>query len=134
VTSGLYQQQGTLTLPIDVQVLGITKKGSRYHIPVVLRIQAAALTTIAGDKGQTGSFRVYAAAGGPLGVTSDVHEKSQPFTIPPGTPDMATKMFTYTLEMVTDARADRIVIAAYDELSRQYGIIRVMLGALPKGQ
>jgi VWFA-related protein len=134
VTSSLYQPQRPMSLPIDVQVLAVTKKGRRYHIPVVLRIPAAALTTIPGHKGQSGSFRVYAAAGGPLGIMSDVHEKSQPFTIPPEATDTATKIFTYTLEMVTDARADRIVVAAYDELSRQYGIMRVSLDTLPKGQ
>ena len=32
--------------------------------------------------------------------------------------------------MVTDARADRIVIGAYDELSKQYGVLRIKLDSV----
>ena len=135
VVASLYQPTKAQTLPIDVQILGMTKKGRRYHIPIILRIPASALTTLPGDHGQSGSFRVYAAAGGQLGIMSDVYEKSQPFTIPEGATDVATKQFTYEFEMVTDARADRIVVGALDELSKQYGVIRVKLTALTqKGQ
>jgi hypothetical protein len=99
---------------------------NRYHIPVVLRIAASALTTLPDNKGNgSGSFRVYAAAGGVLGIMSDVYEKSQAFTIPRDATDVATRQFTYEFEMVTDARADRIVVGAYDELSKQYGVVRI---------
>ena len=127
VVSSLYQPQRVSTLPIDVQVLGITKVKNRWHIPVVIRIPAASLTALPDDKGMSGSFRVYAAAGGALGIMSDVYEKSQPFTIPKDATDVATKQFTYEFEMVTDARADRIVVGAYDELSKQYGVLRIKL-------
>jgi VWFA-related protein len=130
IVSSLYQPQHVSTLPIDVQVLHITKVKNRWHIPVVLRIPAASLTTLPDDKGSSGSFRVYAAAGGLLGIMSDVYEKSQPFTIPKDATDVATKQFTYEFEMVTDARADRIVIGAYDELSKQYGVLRIKLDSV----
>jgi VWFA-related protein len=127
VVSSLYQPQRVSTLPIDVQVLGITKVKNRYHIPIVIRIPAASLTALPDEKGSSGSFRIYAAAGGLLGIMSDVYEKSQPFTIPKDATDVATKQFTYEFEMVTDARADRIVIGVYDELSKQYGVLRINL-------
>ncbi|HEX7422163.1 MAG TPA: VWA domain-containing protein [Thermoanaerobaculia bacterium] len=130
VVSSLYQPQHVSTLPIDVQVLRITKVKNRWHIPVVIRIPAASLTALPDDKGMSGSFRVYAAAGGALGIMSDVYEKSQPFTIPKDATDVATKQFTYEFEMVTDARADRIVIGAYDELSKQYGVLRIKLDSV----
>jgi VWFA-related protein len=130
VVSSLYQPQRISTLPIDVQILGITKVKNRWHIPVVIRIPAASLTALPDDKGMSGSFRVYAAAGGLLGIMSDVYEKSQPFTIPKDATDVATKQFTYEFEMVTDARADRIVIGAYDELSKQYGVMRIKLDSI----
>jgi VWFA-related protein len=130
VVSSLYQPPRVSTLPIDVQILGIAKVKNRWHIPIVIRIPAASLTALPDERGMSGSFRVYAAAGGLLGIMSDVYEKSQPFTIPKDATDVATKQFTYEFEMVTDARADRIVIGAYDELSKQYGVLRVKLDSV----
>jgi VWFA-related protein len=133
IVSALYQPQRAARLPIDVQVLSVTKTKRRYHIPIVIRIPAASLTMLPSDKGPAGTFRVYAAAGGVLGINSDVYEKSQPFTVPAGVVDPA-KIFTYEFEMVTDTRTDRIAIGVLDELSKDYGVIRVMLnpaGAQP---
>ena len=82
VVASLYQPQRSSSLPMDVQVLGITKSKRRYRIPIVVRIPAASLTALPDQNGgRSGSFRVYAAAGGALGIMSDVYRKSQPFTM-----------------------------------------------------
>jgi len=127
VLAALYQPQRGSAIPVDVQVLGKKKVKLGYRIPIVIRIPAASLTALPDAGGRSGVFRVYCAAGGTLGVNSDVHEQSQPFTIPAGAKDAATKIFTYSFEMLTDTRSDRIVIGIYDDLSKQYGVVRVML-------
>lgn len=130
VVAAMYQPQRAADLPIEVQVLRRTKKGRRFHIPIVLRIPASSLATQPTDKFRGGSFRVYAAAGGALGIMSDVYQKSQPFTVPYDAKDIDTKQFTYEFEMVTDGRADRIVVGACDELRKECGLVRVKLDAL----
>lgn len=120
IAASLYQPLRASSIPLDVELQAVTKKGRRFHIPLVLRIPTSSLMT---DNG-SGSFRVYAAAGGQLGIMSEVYEKSQPFTLhAAGQPPL----FTYSLEIVTDARADRIVVGVLDEVSKQSGLVRVML-------
>ena len=127
ILAALYQPQKASSIPVDVQVLDKKKLKNGWSIPIVIRVPAASLTALPDTNGRSGVFRVYAASGGLLGINSDVHQKSQPFTIPAGAKDAATKVFTYSFEMRTDTRTDRIVIGVYDELSKQYGIVRVKI-------
>jgi len=127
ILAALYQPQKASLIPVDVQVLDKKKLKRGYSIPIVIRIPASSLTALPDKNGRSGAFRVYAAAGGPLGINSDVNQRSQPFTIPAGAKDAATKIFTYSFEMRLDTRSDRIVIGIYDELSKQYGIVRVKI-------
>ncbi len=127
VLAAMYQPQKPSAIPLDIQVLDRKKTKRGYSIPIVIRFPASSLTALPDIKGRSGVFRVYAAAGGALGINSDVHQKSQPFTIPASAKDAATKIFTYSFEMLTDTKTDRIVIGVYDELSKQYGIVRVTI-------
>ncbi|HEV2722854.1 MAG TPA: VWA domain-containing protein, partial [Thermoanaerobaculia bacterium] len=127
ILAALYQPQKASSIPVDVQILDKKKLKNGWSIPIVIRVPAASLTALPDTNGRSGVFRVYAASGGLLGINGDVHQKSQPFTIPAGAKDAATKIFIYSFEMRTDTRTDRIVIGIYDELSKQYGIVRVKL-------
>jgi hypothetical protein len=84
------------------------------------------LTTAERDGVQAGSFAVFAAAGGMLGIMSDVSEKTQPFTVKPEDAQRAKDAhITYELELVCDGRADRISVGVLDAVSRQWGVVTV---------
>jgi hypothetical protein len=78
--------------------------------------------------GGSGTFSIFAASGGLLGVMSDVVEKAQKFSIKPGDEEKAkSSVLTYDLEIVSDSRADRIAVGVMDETSKESGIVVVKM-------
>ena len=129
VLTGLYARMPDSKILFDVRIGEITRRNRRYRIPVEIRIPVASLTTLPGASSYGGTFSVYAAAGGRLGVMSDVVEKSQQFTVKPEDAGKAQgAIVTYKLEMISDGRADRIGIGVLDETSREWGVITVRVG------
>ena len=126
VLTGLYARMPESKIPFDVRIGEITRRNRRYRIPVEIRIPVASLTTLPGATSYGGSFSVFAAAGGRLGVMSEVVEKSQQFTVKPEDAGKAQgAVLTYKLEMIADGRADRIGIGVMDGTSREWGVITV---------
>ena len=129
VLTGLYARMPDSKISFDVRIGEITRRNRRYRIPVEIRIPVASLTTLPGATSYGGSFSVFAAAGGRLGVMSDVVEKSQQFTVKPEDAGKAQgAVLTYKLEMIADGRADRIGIGVMDGTSREWGVITVRVG------
>jgi VWFA-related protein len=135
VLTALYADVGASRLPFEVQIGNVARRNRRYRIPVEVRIPVAALTALPGETVSGGTFSVFAAAGGKLGVMSDVVEKSQQFTIKPGDLEKAKEaVITYRLEMISDGRADRITIGVMDQTSREWGVMTVSLGPKPQAR
>ena len=134
VRTGLYAGVEKSTLPFEVTVGKISRVRRRYHIPLQIRVPVKALTAIPAGNSHGGSFSIYAVAGGMLGVMSDVTEKSQPFSIKASDVEKAEKaVVAYDLEVISDARADRISVGVLDDTSREWGVVAVRL-AKPKAK
>ena len=126
VRGALYSSVGDPALSFVVETGEPRRAARRYRIPVTIRIPVASLTTLPRDGTNAGSFAVYAAAGGMLGIMSDVTEKTQPFTVKPEDVEKAkTAFITYELEVVCDGRADRVSIGVLDDVSRHWGVVTV---------
>ncbi len=121
------------SLPFEVHPGAIKRSKRKFRIPLQIRIPVAALTALPGQSGQSGTFSVFAAAGGMLGIMSDVVEKSQTFSIKPGDVEKAeVAVITYDLEVISDGRADRVAIGVMDETSKEWGVVTVKLSTAQK--
>jgi VWFA-related protein len=128
VRSSLYTTIEKSRLTFDVAIGKITRSRRRFRIPVQIRIPAQALTALPAGAHHAGSFSVFSAAGGMMGIMSDVSERAQDFSIRPGDLERAgAALITYDLEILSDARADRISIGVLDETSKEWGVVTVKL-------
>jgi VWFA-related protein len=128
VRSALYAAVDDPSLDFIVETGQPRRAARRYRVPVTVRIPLSSLMTEPRDGTNAGSFAVYAAAGGQLGIMSDVTMKTQPFTIKPEDAGKAQSAFiTYQLEIICDGRADRVSIGIFDDVSKQWGVVTVKL-------
>jgi VWFA-related protein len=116
VITNLHHTLTSSVIPIEATVGESTEAG----IPITIRIPAAALTTRPGGGGQ---FTVFIATGGDLGVINDVQHRTEVFT---HTPSLPTH-FTYDFTLATDTLTDRVSIGVMDEVSKEYGLVRIEL-------
>ncbi|HYI09297.1 MAG TPA: VWA domain-containing protein [Thermoanaerobaculia bacterium] len=134
VVANLFQPLDTAAIPIEAEI-GAWKRTAknRWTAPLKVRVPVSALTTIAGTDGASGGFSVYVASGGILGVMGDVERRTQPFTIPQG--ELARTKdthFTYELTLEVDQVTRRISIGVLDEVSREYGLMRIEVAPQPR--
>jgi VWFA-related protein len=121
VVTNLHRPVAGATITFDATAGAVGDDGT---VPVTIRIPIAQLTTIGGK----GAFSVFVAAGGELGIVSDVAQRSQPFTIAEQDAARAREShFTYELRLRVDDRTDRISVGVLDETGRTYGLRLVTL-------
>ncbi|HYH06690.1 MAG TPA: VWA domain-containing protein [Thermoanaerobaculia bacterium] len=121
VLTNLHRPQSGATLTFDATAGGIDENG---EVPVTIRIPIAQLTTIGGK----GAFSVFVAAGGELGILTDVAQRSQPFTIDEQDAARAREShFTYELRLRVDNRTERISVGVFDETGRNFGLRLLVL-------
>lgn len=131
VISQLFRPQSENTLAIAANLGAPKTSGKRVTVPLRVRIPIANLTMLPQGGMQSGAFTVFAAAGGSrIGVSSDVIQKTQPFQIPERDVARAKKShYTYDLTVVTDGGAESVAVGVLDEVSKQFGVIRVPLAS-----
>jgi len=129
VVATLFQEpEGRDAIPFTVEYGKPSKLGSKWLVPLTVRVPIEALTTVPDAGGNGGGFSVFVAAGGDFGVVSDVSQKTQPFNIPQGDVERARESyFTYDMDLETDGRADHIAVGVFDELSKEFGLQRLAL-------
>lgn len=131
VRSNLFQrvEGSSAPIPFDVAVGTIKKTGrKRWAVPLKIRIPIANLTTLPRGPEESGTFSVYFATGGVLGVMSDVEQRSQSFTIPRGDVARAkSSHFTYDLELTIDQLVKSLSIAVLDDVGKEFGLKRYTL-------
>jgi len=93
---------------------------------VLVEIPVQSLVSLPDEKGERGAFSVYIAWGDILGAVSEVTQRTQPFTIADKQQAKGGR-FTYEFDLLTDAKANRIAIGIYDEISKDYGLQRIEL-------
>jgi VWFA-related protein len=124
VVAGLFRSIDGSVIPIEVTLGAVTKAGrGRWNVPVSVKVPVASLTTIADGDGSRGEFTVFVTAGGEFGVTSEVVQRTQPFTI------SANQLagtngthFTYDFELRVDELTQRVSVGVMDEVSKEYGL------------
>jgi hypothetical protein len=128
VRAALYTRGDRSALPFDVHLGTTSRSGRGFRIPLQILVPVSALTTTTAGSAETGTFSIFAIAGGMLGVMSDVVEKSQSFSIRAEDRErVAPAVITYDLEIVSDGHADRIGVGVIDETSKQWGVVTVRI-------
>jgi VWFA-related protein len=131
VRANLYQrvEGSSAKIPFDVAVGAFKKTGrNRWTVPVKIRIPIKSLTVMPRGVDEAGSFSVFFATGGVLGVMSEVEQRTQSFTIPSSELSKAKQSyFTYDLELQLDKLVQTISIAVLDDVGKEFGIKRFEL-------
>ena len=117
--------------PIEVSAsVGEAKKQRRgvKSVPVSVRVPIGALTLVPQDGKEAGAFSVFVMTGAERGEVSEVTRRTQPFEIPAAdVARAAAAHFTYDLDVVVNDGADHVAIGLLDEISKNYGVVRLSL-------
>ncbi len=131
VVANLFQAIEHSVIPIEVDLGTVTKSGKNlWQVPVKVRIPIGALTSLERDAEATGAFTVFVGAGGDFGVISDVTRRTQPYSIKLDDLENArSSHFTYNATVEVDRFADAISVGVRDDVSKEYGLVRVAIPA-----
>jgi VWFA-related protein len=129
VVANLFQPLEHSVIPIRVELGAMTKvKKNLWSVPVVVRVPIGSLTTQRRDAAATGAFSVFVGTGGDFGVISDVKHRTQPYSINLAELDFArASHFTYNVTVEVDRFADAVSVGVRDNISKEYGIVRLPL-------
>ncbi len=125
VIANLYRPDGNGTIPVHVEV-GKIDRTSRTHWSVLLRITVPVESLTTGPGGE-GSFSIFVATGGMIGVMSDVQQHTQVFSaasIPSG-----REHFTYELPLTFNGATNIVSVGVMDAGSKDFGLKTVDLPA-----
>jgi len=117
VLANLFQPLDAKKIPIAAAVGSVTPlQDGRRSAQVSVKVPIGSLLLAEGTGDPSGSFTVYVAAGGGVGVMTDVQQHTQPFSIPKSEVARArTSHFTYDVTVAVDKLAERISVGAVDE-------------------
>ncbi|HVS31781.1 MAG TPA: VWA domain-containing protein [Thermoanaerobaculia bacterium] len=128
VVAHLFRPEGANALAVSAEIGEAMSRGAKVAIPVKIRIPIGDLTILPEGAHHSGAFTVFAAAGGGVGVVSGVTQTTQPFQIPSSDLERArASHYSYELTVMTDGTAEHVSVGVLDELSKQYGIVRLSL-------
>ncbi len=129
VLANLFQPLDAKKIPIAAAVGMITPlKDGRRSAQVSVRVPIGSLLLMEGAGDPSGSFTVFVASGGGIGVITDVQQHTQPFTIPKSELARAkASHFTYDVTLAIDNLAEKVSVGVVDENSKEYGLTTVAL-------
>lgn len=125
VVANLYRPDSGGTIPVHVELGKIDKVGRRrWSVPVLINLPLNALST--GPDGR-GSFSVFVATGGMIGVMSEVQQRTQTFTAADFTPGQ--EHVTYELTLTFNDATGVVSVGVMDAGSKDFGLKTVDLPA-----
>ncbi|MFL6245054.1 MAG: VWA domain-containing protein [Thermoanaerobaculia bacterium] len=125
VVANLYRPDGGGSIPVHVELGKIDKIGhNRWSIPVRINLPLKALSL--GPDGR-GSFSVFVATGGMIGIMSDVQQRTQTFSTADFTPGQ--EHVTYELTLTFNEATTVISVGVMDAGSKDFGLKTVDLPA-----
>ncbi len=131
VIANLYQrvEGSSAAIPFEVATGAVKKTGkNRWSTPLKIRIPIRSLTTLPNPAGESGSFSVFFATGGVLGVMSEVEQRTQKFEISRADLERAKgSYFTYELALEVDHLVHQLSIAVMDDVGKEFGLKRFTL-------
>jgi len=126
VVANLFQTSEYSVIPLRVDVGEIRKTGrKRWQVPVTVHVPVTALTPRSQGDSVKGSFSVFLATGGELGVISDVERREQEYAYAASA--AASRDFTYKATIEIDHFPDTISIGVRDDVSKEFGLARATL-------
>jgi VWFA-related protein len=118
VLANLFRPDRRGSIPLRVQFGALEKAGkSSWSVPLKIEVPIEALSTVEGGEG---SFSVFVATGGMIGVMSEIKASAQRFSasnIPAG-----TKHLTYELALTFDDLARVVSVGVMDDRTKDYGL------------
>jgi hypothetical protein len=123
VIANLYRPDGGGSIPLHVELGKIEKAGrNRWSVPVLVNLPLEALSI--GSDGR-GSFSVYVATGGMIGIMSDVQQRTQSFSAADLTPGQ--QHVTYEFTLAFNEATNVVSVGVMDAGSKDFGLKTVDL-------
>ena len=124
--ANLFAPDANSRIGISVVAGEAKPSGSKYRIPLEVRIPTNALVKLPGPAAAKGKFSVFVVAATPKGDFSEVTRRRQEFEVKRGEERQADgSHLTYTMEVESDAPAPRISLAVWDEIGGEAGFALV---------
>jgi hypothetical protein len=124
--ANLFAPDANSRIGISVEAGEAKPAGSKYRIPLEVRIPLGALVRVPGPAATKGKFSVFVVAATPKGDFSEVVRRRQEFTVKRGEEAKAdASHLTYTLEVESETTAARISLAVWDEIGGEAGFALV---------
>lgn len=125
VVASLYRPDNSGSIPVHVEVGKIDKIGrGRWSVPVLINVPLNALSTSPDGRG---SFSVFLATGGMIGIMSDVQQRTQTFTTADFAPGQ--EHVTYELTLTFNDATSVVSVGVMDAGSKDFGLKTVDLPA-----
>lgn len=125
VVANLYRPDGGGSIPVYVELGKIEKVSrQRWSVPVLINLPLDALSI--GPDGR-GSFSVFIATGGMIGIMSDVQQRTQHFSQADLSPGQ--QHVTYELTLTFNAATSVVSVGVMDAGSKDFGLKTVDLPA-----
>jgi VWFA-related protein len=125
VIANLFRPDGRGSIPVHVELGKIDKVGrSRWSAPLRINLPVNALST--GPDGH-GSFSVFVATGGVIGIMSDVHQSTYPFSVDDMSPGQ--QHITYEITLTFTGATSVVSVGVMDAGSKDFGLKTVDLPA-----
>ncbi len=127
VTAALSYVADTGTLGLRVMTGKVKKKSrNRLTLPLKVQVPIGQLVTVREGDAERGAFSLFIGAGNGEILFSDVTQRTQLLNIPLRDLERAKQAsYTYEVDLTIDPKVDRVAIGVYDEVGRQYGLLRV---------
>lgn len=127
VTAALSYVADTGTLGMRVLTGKVKKKGrNRLTLPLKVQVPIGQLVTVREGDLERGAFSLFVGAGNGEILFSDVTQRTQLLNIPLRDLERAKQAsYTYEVDLTIDPKVDRVAVGVYDEVGRQYGLLRI---------
>lgn len=117
VVANLYRSDHKGTIPVHVDLGKVDKAGrNRWSVPVQVTIPVAALSV---DPEGKGSFSVFVATGGVIGIMSDVDQRTKSYTTAEFT---GREHITYELTLTFNGATNMVSVGVMDNGSKDFGL------------
>ena len=125
VIANLYRDASRGTIPLHVEFGKVDKVGrSKWAVPLRINLPVNSLST--GPDGH-GAISIFVATGGVIGIMSDVHRSTQPFSVDDMSPGQ--QHVTYEVTLTFNESTSVVSVGVMDAGSKDFGVKTVDLPA-----
>jgi VWFA-related protein len=123
VISALFRAPESSLFHVSVAIGTPRPDRKKWIVPITLQIPIASLTALPDGNAFAGAFSVYAAWGSKFQRVSETTHDTKLFRIPAGEIAKARQShYTYSFDVLSDGKADRLSLGVLDEVSKDYAL------------